>query len=319
MKGVVVGSANTDLIIHVDKLPALGNTEVGHGFTRGPGGKGANQAVCLAQLGVDTHFIGRFGKDEFSSILIEDIKYFGVHLEYSVIDEKRQGGVVFIVVDKTGNNTMIADFGSNMYLSSSDIENASKIFSGAGLLLLQFEVSEDANKKAISIAKTNGCKIILNPAPFRIFDPEILSNIDVLTPNLFELSQILKYLEGKEIVDSTEKDVKKIEDSARLLVERGVSSVVVTLGARGCIYVDSDKVIRFGTFRVNPIDSTAAGDTFTSAFAIKYAEGIPVEDALMFASAASAITVTRKGAIKSIPTLEEVEEFLQRNRVQKFQ
>ncbi len=319
MKGIVVGSANTDLIIHVDKLPALGNTEVGHGFTRGPGGKGANQAVCLSQLGVDTHFIGRFGKDEFSSILIEDIKSYGVRLNYSVIDEKRQGGVVFIVVDKTGNNTMIADFGSNMYLSAEDIENAEKLFDDADLLLLQFEVSEEANKKAISIAKRNDCRIVLNPAPFRIFDPEILSNVDVITPNLFELSQILKYLEGKDIVKQDEMDIDRIEKAARILLERGVSCVVVTLGSRGCLYLDKSEVRKFGTFRVQPVDSTAAGDTFTSAFALKYTEGKSIDDAIRFASAAAAIVVTRKGAIKSIPTIEEVEDFLQRNRIQKFQ
>ena len=318
MKGIVVGSANTDLIIHVDKLPSLGNTEVGHGFTRGPGGKGANQAVCLSRLGVDTHFVGRFGKDEFSSLLLEDIKNYGLNLKYSVIDEKHQGGVVFIVVDKTGNNTMIADFGSNLYLSSDDVNNASKLFEEADLLLLQFEVSEDANKKAISLAKRNSCKIILNPAPFRIFDPDVLQYIDVLTPNLFELNQILKYLKGRNIVPQDTSDVQLIENGAQILIDRGVKHVIVTLGSRGCIYVSKNKKYRFGTFKVDPVDSTAAGDVFTSAFAFRYVKGDNIEDAIRFASAASAIAITRKGAIKSIPNLDEVEDFLRYNRIKPF-
>ena len=319
MRGIIVGSANTDLIIHVDKLPALGNTEVGHGFTRGPGGKGANQAVCLAKLGVNTHFIGRFGKDEFSSILIEDIKSFGLNLKYSVIDERHQGGVVFIVVDKTGNNTMIADFGSNLYLSSDDVGNAAKLFEEADLLLIQFEVSEDANKKAISLAKKNGCKIILNPAPFKIFDPDILPNIDVLTPNMFELNQILNYLKGQEVVPEDAEDIKFIEDGARFLIDKGVKNVIVTLGSRGCIYVNDKDSLKFGTFKVDPVDSTAAGDTFTSAFTFKYVQGDSIEDAIKFASAASAIAITRKGAIRSIPTLDEVEDFLRYNRIRPFE
>ena len=319
MKGIVVGSANTDLIIHVDKLPSLGNTEVGYGFMRGPGGKGANQAVCLSKMGVDTHFIGRFGKDEFSNILIDDIGKFGIHLTYSVIDEKRKGGVVFIVIDKTGNNTMIADFGSNMYLSAKDVENASKLFEDADILLLQFEVSEDANKKAISLAKKNHCRIILNAAPFRIFDPNILDGIDVLTPNLFELSQMLKYLEGREYLSPDEKDVEKIIEAARVLLSRGVTNIIVTLGSRGCIFVSRDVIKKFGTFKVVPVDSTAAGDTFTSTFAYKYTEGSSIDEAIRFASAASALAVTRKGAIMSIPTYDEVEEFLKKNRIRNFQ
>ena len=319
MKGAVVGSANTDLIIHVDKLPSLGNTEVGNSFTRGPGGKGANQAVCLSKLGVNTYFIGRFGKDEFSSILLEDIRNYGLNINYSVIDEKRQGGVVFIVVDQTGNNTMIADFGSNLYLSSDDVKNASKVFENVNVILLQFEVSEDANKKAISLAKKNGCKIVLNPAPFRIFDPEILSSIDVLTPNLFELSQILKYLHGEDVISPDTNNIVAIEKGAESLIERGVKHIVITLGSRGSIYVNQKFKRRFGTFKVDPIDSTAAGDVFTSAFAYKYVEGESISEAIRFASAASAITITRKGAIKAIPTIEEVEDFLCYNRMKSFE
>ena len=239
-------------------------------------------------------------------------------MKYSVIDEKHQGGVVFIVIDKTGNNTMIADFGSNLYLSSEDVNNASRIFEKADLLLLQFEVSEDANKRAISLAKKNSCKIILNPAPFRIFDPDILPNIDVLTPNLFELNQILKYLKGEETISEVDNDVKLVEEGAEYLVERGIDNVLVTLGSRGCIYVNKNNRYRFGTFKVDPVDSTAAGDTFTSAFAYRFALNDSVEDAVRFASAASAIAVTRKGAIRSIPTIDEVEDFLRYNRIKPF-
>lgn len=319
MKAIVVGSANTDLVIHVDSLPALGATEVGRGFMSGPGGKGANQAVCLAKLGASTHFVARFGKDEFGAALLETISRYGVHLSHSVIDEKHRGGVVFILVDKTGNSTMIADLGSNLFLDGTDVDNAKEAFKSAALLLLQFEVSDGANKKACELAAGSGAKVVLNPAPVRAFDRSFLQYVDVLTPNLFELCRILHFTEGKEVLERSERDAAKIGEGARRLTEYGVKHVLVTLGSRGSIYTGPGASAAYGTYKVRQVDSTGAGDAFTAAFASKYAGGSEIGEAVKFASACAAVTVTREGAIPSIPDSDEVEEFMMKNRFSKFE
>jgi ribokinase len=283
------------------------------------GGKGANQAVCLSRLGAQTHFIARFGKDDFSTLLMDDISRRGVSLSHAVIDSKRHGGIVFILIDKTGNNTMIADFGSNLFLNEHDIANAKDLFREADLLLLQFEVSDSANKKACELAKGNNMKIVLNPAPMKEFDTSILKVVDVITPNLFELSRILKLVEGKEVITIDGKDARTIAQAAQKLIHHGVKHVLVSLGQRGSIYVDSENIKMYGTYRVKQVDSTAAGDTFTSAFALKFAEDSSIDDAVKFASAGAALTVTREGAIPSLPSRDEVDSFIKENTFQKFE
>lgn len=319
MKAIVVGSTNTDLIIHVDTLPSAGNTEVGHGFRSAPGGKGANQAVCLARLGAGTSLIARFGKDEFSRGTLENIERKGIDLSRCVIDEKHRGGIVFIIVDRNGDNTMFADLGSNLFLNGSDIENAEALFTGADLLLLQFEVSDGANKKACELAEINNVKIVLNPAPVRKFDKDIFDHVDLLTPNMHELSWILEYTEGRSIISPDEKDTGKIGKAAGRLTAYGIGHVLVTAGKRGCIYVTPADVRTFGTYRVKQVDSTAAGDAFTAALALKFAEGMEITDAVRYASACAAITVSREGAIPSLPDSDEVEGFIMKNRIMEFE
>ena len=319
MKAIVVGSANTDLTIHVDSLPSLGSTEVGFGFKSGAGGKGANQAVCLSKLKAETYFIARFGKDDFSSVLLEHIARYGINLSYAVIDEKHRGGVVFIVVDRTGNNTMIADLGSNMFLDGADVEHARDAFTGADLLLLQFEVSHSANLRACEIASARKTKIVLNPAPVKKFDTSYLKYVDVLTHNLFELSQILYHIEGRVVVSRDEEDAARVGAAAQRLTAHGVRHILVTMGARGSIHADVEKIERFGTYRVKQVDSTGAGDAFTAAFACKFAEGLDVPDAVKYASACAALTVMREGAIPSIPDGDEVKDFMAKHRFGGFQ
>ena len=318
MKAIVVGSANTDLIIHVDTLPARGDTEVGYGFKNSPGGKGANQAVALSRLGASTSLVARFGKDEFSSLLIDTIQQYGVVLEHAVIDEKRRGGVVFILVDREGNNTMIADLGSNLYLDSADIEHAGEAFMDSRLLLMQFEVSEGANMKACEMAAEKGMKIVLNPAPMKTFDTSILRFTDVLTPNMFELGRILRLIHGKDVLSDSESDVEKIVAAGHSIVEFGVGHVVVTAGEKGCIHVDHKSSHCYGTYRVRQVDSTAAGDAFTAAFSLKFAEGGEVDESVRFAAASAALTVSREGAVPSLPYRDEVEAFMKEHTLAQF-
>jgi len=317
MRAIVVGSANTDLIIQVDELPPVGDTRIGHSFKSGPGGKGANQAVCLARLGAETHLIARFGWDGFSSLLREAIGEHGVDLSSSVIDRETMGGVVFIIVDEGGNNTMVADLGSNLSLSPDDVSRGEALFEGAELLLLQFEVPEDANLRACNLAREHGVKVIMNPAPMRRFNTELLGLVDLFTPNVPELAKVLELLEGREVIDPGERNLRTIGRLAARLRKHGARNIVVTAGSAGCVYVSQDGTKQYGTFMVHPVDSTAAGDAFTAALSLRYAETEDIDGSIPFASACAAITVTRSGAIPSLPSRQEVEEFMQNNRLQK--
>jgi len=315
MNAVVVGSVNTDLVIRVDRLPAVGNTAIGHGFKSGPGGKGANQAVCLARLGVNTHLIARFGNDGFSGLLRQEISRFGVDLSSAVIDGEHNGGIVFIILDSCGNNTMVADLGSNLLLDADDISRTSGLFEDSDLLLLQLEVSDSANSKAAAYARKHGLRVVLNPAPMREFDVSILENVDVITPNMQELEALLRNLNGESSICAGEKDCVKIADAARHLFTFGVKEIVVTLGKRGSLLVKEGSSALFGAYRVKQVDATAAGDTFTAALSYMYARSGDIADCIPFASAAAALAVTRAGAVPSLPTLREVQDFMKKNRV----
>jgi ribokinase len=313
MRAVVVGSANTDLIIHVDELPSSGNTRLGRGFKSGPGGKGANQAVCLAKLGVETHLIARFGGDDFSGLLRNAIESHGVELSSSIVDRGAAGGTVFIIVDSEGNNTMVADLGANLSLSAEDVSKAEPLLSEADFLLLQFEVPEDANVRACELAQAHNVPVVLNPAPMRHFDKGLLGLVDLLTPNVQELIELLELIEGGKKIDPGERDLMKIGKAASTLTSLGARNIIVTAGRKGCVLVAGGSIETFGAFDVEQVDSTAAGDAFTAGLALRFAETGDIYGSIPFASACAALAVTRAGAIPSLPNRSEVETFLKCN------
>ena len=315
MRAIVVGSANTDLIIHVDELPPAGDMRVGGGFKSGPGGKGANQAVCLAKLGVTTHFIARFGGDDYSSVLRNAIAEYGVDLSSSVIDTTATGGVVFIIVDKGGNNTMVADLGANLSLGAQDVSEAAPLFAKSDFLLIQFEVPEHANVRACELAREAGVPVVINPAPMRQFDVSLLGLVDLFTPNVQELAEVLVLLGEKRIIGSEERDLEKIGNAALPLLSHGARNIVVTAGKSGCVFVSQKGIEPFGTYMVTQVDSTGAGDAFTAGLALSYAETGDIRESIQFASACAAIAVTRVGAIPSMPERNEVVTFMRNNAV----
>ena len=316
MRAVVVGSANTDLTIHVDELPTPGNTRLGHGFKSGPGGKGANQAVCLAKLGVETHLIARFGGDDFSGLLRSAIAAHGVDLSSSIVDRNAAGGIVFIIVDREGNNTMVADLGANLSLSAEDVSKAEPLFAEADFLLLQFEVPEYANIRACELAKAYNMPVVLNPAPMRQFSMGLLGLVDLFTPNLQELTEVLELLGGAQKIGQGETNLMKIGRAASTLNSLGARNIIVTAGRKGCVLVADGSIETFGAFAVKQVDSTAAGDAFTAGLALRFAETEDIAVSIPFASACAALAVTREGAIPSLPDRSEVEVFLQRNSLE---
>jgi ribokinase len=301
----------------VDELPPAGNTHVGGGFKSGPGGKGANQAVCLAKLGVQAHLIARFGGDDFSRVLRNAIAEYGVDLTSSVIDTTATGGVVFIIVDKGGNNTMVADLGANLSLGPQDVSEARSLFSESDFLLLQFEVPERANVRACELAREAHVPVVMNPAPMRRFDLSLLALTDLFTPNLQELYEALELLGEEHVLDPQERDLMKIGTAARVLLSQGARNIVVTAGESGSVLVNEKGIEAFGAYAVKQVDSTAAGDAFTAGLALSYAETGDIAGSIPFASACAAISVTREGAIPSMPERHEVEAFMQNNTINK--
>jgi ribokinase len=311
----VVGSANVDLIMKVQRVPAPGETLPQGSFSVAAGGKGANQAVTLARLGGDVHFVGRLGNDHFGAFEEQSLERAGVSLSMIVRDNTTHTGITIILIDSDGQNAMVPDLGANMLLSESDIDRAADLIQDAGLLLLQFEVPEAANKRALEIARNASVPVVLNPAPYLPRDIEMLKRSWISTPNLVEAEALARLADGTETECTHSDDVEKRARSAgKKLLKAGTGNIVITMGDRGSLFVSKGEARLFDSYHVKAVDATAAGDSFTAALAYCLVTGNPIEDSIRFASAAAAITVSRQGAQPSIPTQEEVLQFISERR-----
>jgi ribokinase len=312
---VVVGSANVDLIMKVQRVPAPGETLPQGSFSVAAGGKGANQAVTLARLGGDVHFVGRLGNDHFGTFEEQSLERAGVSLSMIVRDNTAHTGITIILIDSDGQNAMVPDLGSNMLLSESDIDRAADLIQDSGLLLLQFEVPEAANKRALEIARNASVPVVLNPAPYLPRDLEMLKRSWISTPNLVEAEALARLADGTE-TECTHSDCveKRARSAGKKLLEAGTGNIVITMGDRGSLFVSKGETRLFDSYHVKAVDATAAGDSFTAALAYCLVTGNPIEDSIRFASAAAAITVSRQGAQPSIPTQEEVLQFISERR-----
>ena len=300
MRIVVVGSANTDLVVQTERAPRAGETVVGENFVIVPGGKGANQAVAAARLGGEVAFIARLGADEFGARNLETYKREEIDTSYITRDPQAPSGVALIVVERNGENRIIVVPGANGNLSPKDVKRAEGAFSGAAVLLVQLEVPLETVEAALELARERGLKTILNPAPARPLGGRILSKVDILTPNENEL----RVLTGNTDVVA----------AARGLLDSGPRYVVATLGERGALVVSRDGELAVPSFRMEPVDTTAAGDAFNGALAVALAEGMGMREAVRFACAAGALATTKLGAQPSLPRREEVEALLGRTR-----
>lgn len=305
---IVIGSINMDLVIKSSFIPKPGETVIGESFYRACGGKGANQAVTVSKLGGNCYFIGKIGKDSFGSELKENLIKNNVNIDYLVEDDLESSGIAFIIVDKNGENSIVVAPGANMKLNIKDIENSLPIISQARILLIQLEIPIETVKFSLSLAKRYNLKTILNPAPVRQkIDREIISLADIITPNRSEL---------EKITETQLKDDDDIIKAGRKLLEFGVKQVIVTLGSRGIIAIGKDQEISIPAIKVSPIDTTGAGDVFNGALALKLSQGVSLEEAMRFAVICAGISVTRKGAQSSIPTLEEVNNFIKEEGIE---
>ena len=298
---IIVGSANTDMVIKADKFPLPGETILGGKFFMFPGGKGANQSVAASRLGGNVTFIAKVGNDVFGKQAIQQFKKEGIRTDYIISDPDHPSGVALITVDAKGENTIVVAQGSNGTLSPSDLIKAEKEFEHAGIVLMQLEIPLHTVLHAARLAKEHGKKVILNPAPAMPLPSELFGNLFIITPNKSETEA----LTGIEITD-----MASIKKAAEKIREKGVINVVITLGSEGAYIFNDEGGRHIPTHKVNAIDSTAAGDVFNGALAVGIAEGQQLDDAVTFANHAAAISVTKMGAQASAPFRKELTSIL---------
>jgi ribokinase len=298
---VVVGSSNTDMIIKLDRLPKPGETVIGGEFSTAAGGKGANQAVAAARAGGDVTLVARVGSDMFGRQAVERFTSDGIDIRHVLEDSSSPSGVALIFVDQHGENSIAVASGANARLAPADVLGASEAINSADIMVTQLETPVETVQAAVELAAEHGVRVVLNPAPARPLGEDILRRVSVLTPNETEAA----LLTGMEVSHESE-----AEAAAEKLLAMGVGTVLMTLGARGAFVLNSDHRELVAGFPVEAVDATAAGDVFNGALAVALAEGVALTQAVRFANAAAALSVTKLGAQPSAPSRAEIEGFL---------
>jgi ribokinase len=300
-KIVVVGSSNTDMIIKVNKIPRPGETVLGGRFSTAAGGKGANQAVAAARAGGDVTFVARVGKDVLGEEAIRGFIKSGIDVTHVVKDPDAPSGVALIFVAEDGENSIAVASGANANLSPADVENAAESIKNADILVMQLESPIETVAAAAQVANDNGVTVILNPAPAQPLSENLLRMVSLLTPNESE---------AELLTGVTVKDDDTASEAAKALLAKGVESVIITLGPRGALVGSRDSFEFVSGYKVTAVDSTAAGDVFNGALAVGLAEGRSLHDAVLFANAAAALSVTKLGAQPSTPSRREIYDFI---------
>jgi ribokinase len=306
---VVAGSLNMDFVVSVDRLPAAGETVSGRDFRMIPGGKGANQACAAGRLGRDSvhvKMIGRVGYDVFADHLKASLSAAGVDVTAVHATRAQPTGVALIWVDRQGQNSIVVASGANHELAAGDIEAMRKSLRGAAIALFQLETPLDTVEAALKLAKEEGAITVLDPAPAQRLPSGLLEAVDILTPNESEALLLC----GRAPARVSLGEARELAESLRRL---GPRTVIVKLGEQGCLLLNATGSRHFPGYKVEVRDTTAAGDTFNAALAVALAEGRAIEEAIPFANAAAAISVTRLGAQASAPGRAEVDEFLATN------
>jgi ribokinase len=297
----VIGSLNMDLVTYVTRLPQTGETIIGKDFKQAPGGKGANQADAIAKLEVSVKMLGGVGDDAMGEALLASLQQDGVDISQIERFKDTSTGIATITVDDEGNNCIVVTPGANYRFLAEHIQNFQAIIEASDVIVTQLEIPMATVRYSLQLAKKLAKTTILNPAPALELDNELLSCVDLLIPNETELASI----SGLPVRNEAE-----ISVAARAMIKRGVKGVIVTVGAKGCVYVNSERSQHFVAYQVDAVDTTAAGDSFIGGLAVALSEGKTVEAAIPFAMAVAALTVTKQGAQCSLPYRDEVEALL---------
>lgn len=296
-KILVIGSSNTDMTVRADKLPSPGETVLGGAFTMGHGGKGANQAVAAKRLGGDVTFVCKVGKDLFGESSVRSYEQEGIDTSH-ILYSSQPSGVALINVDASAENSISVASGANLDFTPEDVKGLEPVIREAGILLLQLEIPVETVLEAARIASESGVYVILNPAPACRLPEEIYRYISLLIPNETESGQMA----GIQVSDR-----QSAEKAAEVLMGNGVGNVIITMGSKGSMVCSKDGSEFIPSRKVPAIDTTAAGDTYCGALSVALSEGKSLRDAACFATVASSIAVTRRGAQESVPTRAETD------------
>lgn len=288
----VMGSISIDHTVFTKVMPTAGVTGKADSFIKNVGGKGANQAVASLYLGGDVFFMGAVGQDDEGRHISSFLKEKGLK---SVLKQSNKStGAAFITINElNGENQILIVQGANMDITINDIDKLEDEISNRDIFLTQLETPIETVIYSLKLAKKHNLITILNPAPYAELNEDVYPHIDYFIPNEHELDQ---FIPGN----------MSYEDKARFLVEKGIKNVIVTLGEKGSLLVNKEKVVHVEPFKVKAIDTTAAGDSYVGAFVTALSEGKDIVEAMKFASKCSSITVTRIGAISSLPTIDEI-------------
>jgi len=295
-KIIVVGSANTDMVVKIDKHPLPGETRLGGDFFMNAGGKGANQAVAAARLGGNVAFVAKVGNDIFGKQTLDGLTNEHIDTSHVFIDETAPSGTALIIVNEAGENSIVVASGANAKLSVEDVGSIADL-TDAAFILMQLETPLETVSAVIKAAKINGTHVILNPAPAQYLSDTILDGLFLLIPNESEASIL---------TDIIVKDLATASKAADAILQRGVSHVIITLGKQGAYFKSLYKEFLIPAPIVTAVDTTAAGDTFCGALIVAKTEGKDWEEAIKFAIAAASLSVTRMGAQASIPYRNEI-------------
>jgi ribokinase len=297
----VLGSLNMDIVLKVENMAKIGETIFAKSISNIPGGKGANQAVACSRMGSDVYMIGKVGFDSNGDFLVNQLASDGINTDYVFKDNKETTGTAIINVNSQGNNSIVVVAGANMGINIDEIKQTYSIIKDCNVMIAQFETPSEITIEAFIYAKSQGVITILNPAPAKKLDENLLKYTDIIIPNeteAFELTGILA------------NDLESAKKAAESFLNRGVKYVIITLGSNGAALITKERAELIPAILVVAIDTTAAGDSFIGAVSSKlgteelsYAS---LKKAIVFANKVSSIVVQRSGAQPSIPTKKEV-------------
>lgn len=305
MSLVVIGSSNMDLVISLPRIPAIGETVLGGKSSTVFGGKGANQAVAALRSGGNVTFIAKVGKDIYGDNMKTHFEKEGFDLDHILIDSTEPTGIAQIFVSEKGENSIAVAPGANMKLLPSDLESFEELIGESNVVLMQLETPIETLKYLADLTFQKNIKLILNPAPAQEISDDLLKKIWLITPNESEAS----LLTGVKVIDNLSAQV-----AAKTLLNKGVKNVIITLGEKGGLLCNSEGLLHYEAQKANAVDTTAAGDVFNGTLAVGITNGKSFEEAIEFGAAAAAISVSREGAQTSIPSREEIDDFINQSK-----
>ena len=300
----VFGDLLYDCFIWSDRLPRVGETVTGYASGFFASGKGGNQAAVCAKIGAEVYMLGKVGADERGDFLLETMRGANVNVDGVIVDPVHPTGTDCVLVAKDGHNAIVVAPNANATVTAEEVEGMRSYFERAQVALFQLQINSDAVEHAMKLAKDCGCRVVLNPAPACEVPDSMFALADFVTPNETEAEFFTHIYQADYPMEIWR------EKAAQALHDRGAGTVIITMGEHGAYYSGPEGAFMMSAFRIDPVDSTAAGDAFNGGLAVSLAEGKPIREAMRIASACGAITTTRRGSLPSLPAAEELNEFL---------